>query len=69
MKTYQFTTILSAKGDFKVPKRILRHLNKHKVRVILFADESEQEKQDWNRFAMEQFLQGYDVKDSVYDRF
>jgi hypothetical protein len=67
LKTYQFITILSAKGDLTVPKRILRHLDKQRVRVILLADETDQETEDWSKLSMEHFLEGYAPQDSIYD--
>ena len=67
MKPLEFEARLNDDRTLTVPPEVAaRLLPGQQVRVLLLADDSEEER-DWVRMATEQFLKGYDESDSIYD--
>jgi hypothetical protein len=67
MKTYEFNTTVSPEGTVSLPGDIASEVSRSEaVRVILLVEDSSEDR-DWQRLATEQFLNGYDEGDAIYD--
>ena len=65
MKTLEFEAEVIEHEMLKLPDEIAHQFSVgDKVRVVLLADEET----DWRQLVAEQFLNGYDEEDSIYDR-
>ena len=68
MKALEFSTKI-ADNNIEIPEDIRLQLSNEgkPVRVILLIEESDVN--DWKKAATQQFLNGYDPADSVYDNY
>ena len=67
MKALEFETTLGIGSNLKVPENVATQIPRDEaVRVIVLLPES-QDDPDWQRLTREQFLAGYDERDSIYD--
>jgi hypothetical protein len=66
MPTWQFDSHLTPEGSVVIPPDVVAQMHpQDAVKVILTTDE---ESIDWQRMTAEQFLQGYDPGDEIYDK-
>jgi hypothetical protein len=67
MKAFDFRTRIGPDGTVPIPTDMRDELGPdQQVRVLLLVAESAEDA-DWARLTTEQFLQGYDAKDAIYD--
>ncbi|MGV3586668.1 MAG: hypothetical protein ACO1OF_06685 [Adhaeribacter sp.] len=68
MKALEFSTKI-ANNNIQIPENIRLQLNNEgkQVRVILLIEELDDK--DWEKATTQQFLNGYDPADSVYDNY
>ncbi len=68
MKALEFLTRI-ADNNIEIPENIRLQLDNEEkqVRVILLIEESEEK--DWKKVSTQQFLNGYDESDSIYDNY
>jgi hypothetical protein len=68
MKALEFSTTI-ADNNIEIPENIRLQLDKEgkQVRVILLIEESADN--DWKKVTAQQFLNGYDESDSIYDNY
>jgi len=68
MKAFEFQASINPESKLTVPSEVAGQITKEQpLRVILLVPEDDED-EDWNRFAMEQFLKGYDESDAIYDQ-
>lgn len=64
MKTLEFEAEVVEHEMLKLPDEIARQfVTGDKVRIVLIANESS----DWRQLVAQQFLEGYDAEDAIYD--
>ncbi len=67
MKAFEFHTQMQNGDSLVVPAEVAKELPRETpLRVIVLIEDEEEEKA-WIRFANEQFLEGYDESDAIYD--
>lgn len=68
MKALEFSTKI-ADNNIEIPENILHQLDNSgkQVRVILLIEESDDK--DWKDVSAQQFLNGYNDSDSIYDNY
>jgi hypothetical protein len=67
MKAFEFQSRVSADGTVSVPANLRNQVEPDQpVRVLLLVAESDSDT-DWARLTADQFLQGYDASDAIYD--
>ena len=68
MNVFDFEASLNQENTITVPANVVQQLKPGQVvRVILLAQESEED-QAWKQLAAEEFLKGYEARDSIYDQ-
>jgi hypothetical protein len=68
MKTLEFEAAVNPDSTVTLPPEIAAQVpGDHPVRVILVVEEQD-DGADWKRAAAEQFLNGYDEGDAIYDQ-
>jgi hypothetical protein len=68
MKAIEFPTKIRKDKKILVPEKYQKELRENqKARVIILL-EQEKDEQEWNQLTTDQFLNGYLVKDSDYDK-
>jgi len=67
MKAFEFQTRVSPEGTVLIPVDLRDQVGPDQpIRVLLLVAESPGDV-DWARVTAEQFLQGYDTSDAIYD--
>ncbi len=67
MEAFEFPVKISKDKRIDIPDKYKKNLlpdQEVKV-IILIKDEAEE---DWNRLTLREFFEGYDSKDSLYDK-
>jgi len=67
MKAFEFEAQVSADGNVVIPADVRKQLSTTQpLRVLLLITEPDEDAH-WSRLTTEQFLQGYDASDAIYD--
>jgi hypothetical protein len=67
MKAFEFQAHVDAEGVLHVPTAIRNQMGPDQpVRVVLLVNETPPD-WNWEKLTAEQFLQGYDASDAIYD--
>lgn len=70
MKAYEFLAQPTPEGKLQLPETISKTLSTNQtIRVILLIDEATdlEEKTAWSQLTAEQFFEGYNEADAIYD--
>ncbi len=70
MKAYEFLAQPTPEGKLQLPETISKTLSTNQtIRVILLIDEATEleEKTAWSQLTAEQFFEGYNQADAIYD--
>jgi len=67
MKAFEFQAQVNPDGTVAIPADLCKQISPNQaVRVLLLIAEPNEEAV-WSRLTSEQFLQGYDASDAIYD--
>lgn len=67
MKAFEFQSRLGPDGTLVVPTDLRHHVGPDQpVRVLMLVSEPDGDT-EWNRLTTEQFSNGYDTSDALYD--
>jgi hypothetical protein len=65
MKAYELPLTVKENGQLELPETLIEQLKPgQRVRLLVLVDN---EDEDWMKFTMQQFLNGYDDADAIYD--
>jgi hypothetical protein len=68
MKAIEFPTKIKKDKKILVPEKYQKEIRDNQNARIIIILEQENNEQDWNQMTTEQFLNGYLIKDSEYDK-
>jgi hypothetical protein len=68
MQAFEFTANLNSDHQIQIPENVNRFFSKkEKVRVIILKD-SDDSDEDWKGQTAKNFIDGYSIEDSIYDK-
>lgn len=67
MEAYEFPVKISSDRKIEIPDKYKKNIspNQEVNVIILIKDETEE---DWNNLTLKEFFEGYNEKDSIYDK-
>ena len=67
MEAYEFPVKISSDWKIEIPDKYKNNIspNQEVNVIILIKDETEE---DWNNLTLKEFFEGYNGKDSIYDK-
>jgi len=67
MEAYEFPVKISSDRKIEIPDKYKNNIspNQEVNVIILIKDETEE---DWNNLTLKEFFEGYNEKDSIYDK-
>lgn len=67
MEAYEFAVKISSDRKIEIPDKYKKNIspNQEVNVIILIKDETEE---DWNNLTLKEFFEGYNEKDSIYDK-
>jgi hypothetical protein len=70
MNAYEIPISINFDGLVRIPQDIINILPREKTlkAIIMIPDYNEQESDEWKNLAANEFLMGYNEKDSIYDK-
>ena len=70
MSNFEFQFQINSEGIVKIPKKYIKFLPKSKnlKAYVILPDTSTSEENNWKELSRTNFLEGYDSKDSIYDK-
>ena len=68
MKAIEFPTKIKKDKKILVPELYQKEIRDNQNARVIILLEQENNEQDWNQITTEQFLNGYLIKDSEYDK-
>lgn len=67
MPTWQFDSHLNPNQTLSIPPEVANELRENSQIHVVLMTNADDENADWQRLAAEQFLEGYDSGDEIYD--